>query len=44
MELKRFYEKPEAELLVIRHEESFLQTTWNPDGNEIFDEDDEYNG
>lgn len=43
MELKRFYETPEAELLVIRHEESFLQTTWNSDGNEkpIYDGDEE---
>jgi hypothetical protein len=44
MKRRQLYEAPDAEILVIRHEESFLQTTWNGDGNEIPGEDEEFEG
>ena len=44
MKRRMCYETPEAELLVIRYEEGFLQTSpFNGDGNErpIYDGDEE---
>ena len=34
MSVRHSYEKPEAELLVVRFERDFLGGTYNPDGNE----------
>ena len=36
MSFRHPYEKPEAELLVVRFEHDFLGGTYNPDGNEKF--------
>ncbi len=45
MELRRHYETPEAELVVIRFEEHFLDGTYNGDNNEkwrVSDEDEDF--
>ena len=45
MKRRMSYETPEAELLVIRYEECFLQATFNGDGNEkpYPDEEEDFN-